>query len=124
MSSTPLADGFRRRKSYRTQSTVVGILGVASAIAGFATSIIWLVVLGSVLFIIVGFALWLASNATVARAIDEAAFSAIGQPLPTHVPEVVHRMNVGYFHQAVERQAQVGGSLDDVFRAQFGAAPR
>ena len=121
MSQNPLADGFRRRKSYRAAATSSGIIGVLVAILGFATSTVWAVVLGVVLFVVVGFAFWLAANATVARAIDQAAIAALGKPIPAHVPEVLHRLNVGQFHEALERQARLGGTLDDAFRSQFKA---
>ena len=121
MSQKPLADGFRRRKNYRAAATSGGIAGVVVAVIGIATSTVWAVVLGVILFVVVGFAFWLAANATVARAIDQAAFAAMGKPIPAHVPELLHRLNVGHFHEALERQARLGGTLDDVFRSQFKA---
>ena len=60
---------------------------VLLVIIGIATSTVPAVVIGAILFVVVGFGLWLAANATVARAIDQAAFSAMGKPVPGNVPE-------------------------------------
>lgn len=119
MTLTPLADGLRRRTAYRATSVVVGGVGTALAIYGLVTGSVTAIIVGAVLFVVVGFAFHLAGNNTLNTAIDVAAFGLLGRPVPANVPLAIRGMHIDAFQRAIARQHQTGQTLDDAFRAEF-----
>lgn len=121
MTLTPLADGLRRRTAYRRISVVVGAVGVVLSIYGISTGAPLAIIIGLVLFVVVGFAFHIAGNSTLNTAIDAAAYGFLGRPVPATVPLAIRGMHIEVFQQAVVRHHRTGQTLDDAFRSELAA---
>lgn len=119
MSNTPLADGIARRKAYRGWSVFTGGAGLLLAVYGFASGEVWAIVAGLILFLVVGFVLHVAANATMNTAISIAAEAAGGRSRNAEYISAIHGMHVHAFQQASRASLLTGRPIDDAFREEM-----